>query len=112
LFLLSETMFPLILASEDRVHALRAPELQGILDAVLFEPGKYLELGLEGRAPVHVPATRDADRALLASAHGHLLNELHRAPRAACDAVLSLLRRVDLSLGSNQTEEEFHFHSN
>ena len=105
-------MFPLILASEDRVHALRAPELQGILDAVLFEPGKYLELGLEGRAPVHVPATRDADRALLASAHGHLLNELHRAPRAACDAVLSLLRRVDLSLGSNQTEEEFHFHSN
>ena len=74
---------------------------QGILDAVLFEPGRYLDLGLEGRAPAHVPATRDSDRALLASAHGHLLNELHRAPRAACDAVLALLRlALDLDGGT------------
>ena len=40
-------------ASEDRVHALRAPELQGILDAVLFEPGRYLDTGLAARPPSH-----------------------------------------------------------
>ena len=76
-------------ASEDRVHALRAPELQGILDAVLFEPGRYLDAGLAARTPSHVPA-RDEDKLLLATPYGHLLNELHQSPRTVCDAVVGL----------------------
>ena len=87
-------------ASEDRVHALRSPELQGILDAVLFEPGRYLDIGMNHRVPSHVPA-RDADKLLLATPYGHLLNELHRAPNVVCESVLSLLRlALDLDGGT------------
>ena len=87
-------------ASEDRVHALRAPELQGILDAVLFEPGRYLDAGLASRTPSHVPA-KDEDKLLLATPYGHLLNELHQSPRTVCDAVVGLLRlALDLDGGT------------
>ena len=40
---------PLVLtffASDDRVHKLQSSKLKGILDSVLFEPGKYLKVCL------------------------------------------------------------------
>lgn len=48
---------PLVLtffSSEDRIHKLQSVELRGILDAVLFEPGKHLGLDLGGVNPVMV----------------------------------------------------------
>jgi hypothetical protein len=43
-------------ATEDRVHKLLSPELRGILDSVLFEPGKYLSLDMGGVEPLMVPS--------------------------------------------------------
>ena len=42
---------PLVLnffATEDRIHALQKKELRAIVDAVLFEPGRYLSPGMIG----------------------------------------------------------------
>ncbi|KAH8046329.1 hypothetical protein JL720_16406 [Aureococcus anophagefferens] len=93
---------PLVLrffSTEDRVHALRTAR-QGILDAVLFEPGRYLEAGLGDRAPRSAPCGDD-ETLLLATPYGHLLNELQRSPKTTCDAVVALLKHaLDLDAGT------------
>ncbi|KAH8086766.1 hypothetical protein JL720_7211 [Aureococcus anophagefferens] len=93
---------PLVLrffSTEDRVHALRTAACQGILDAVLFEPGRYLEAGLGDRAPRSAPC--GDDETLLATPYGHLLNELQRSPKTTCDAVVALLKHaLDLDAGT------------
>ncbi|KAK7249807.1 plasma membrane protein [Aureococcus anophagefferens] len=94
---------PLVLrffSTEDRVHALRTAACQGILDAVLFEPGRYLEAGLGDRAPRSAPCGDD-ETLLLATPYGHLLNELQRSPKTTCDAVVALLKHaLDLDAGT------------
>ena len=82
---------PLILnffAGEDRVHKLVSSKLRAILDAVLFEPGKYLALSATGVEPGMVP-TQHAN--LLASPYGALLNELFFSPDVTCRSVIALL---------------------
>jgi hypothetical protein len=82
---------PLVLAffaSDDRVHKLQSPKLKGILDSVLFEPGRYLRLGATGVVPAMVPTQHPS---LLASAFGLLINELHRAPNNVIRPILALL---------------------
>ncbi|KAH8067982.1 hypothetical protein JL721_7202 [Aureococcus anophagefferens] len=83
---------PLVLtffASEDRVHKLASRPLRGLLDAVLFEPGRHLGLAATAVAPETVPTPRNE---LLATPHGHLLAELRRAPAAVLGNVVALLR--------------------
>jgi hypothetical protein len=75
-------------AAEDRVHKLASSKLQAILDAVLFEPGKYLAISATGVEPAMVP-TQHSD--LLASAYGALLNELFYSPDVTCRSVVALL---------------------
>jgi hypothetical protein len=82
---------PLIInffAAEDRVHKLVSTKLQAILDAALFEPGKYLAISASGVEPAMVP-TQHAD--ILASAYGALLNELFYSPDVTCRSVVALL---------------------
>uniref|UniRef100_A0A7S1J653 ubiquitinyl hydrolase 1 n=1 Tax=Eutreptiella gymnastica TaxID=73025 RepID=A0A7S1J653_9EUGL len=83
---------PLVLAffaTADRIHTLRNPQLQDVLDAVLFEPGQHLPLGLNA-APKMVPSE---DPRLLGTPYGVLLNELHRSPAALLDSLLSFLKQ-------------------
>jgi hypothetical protein len=82
---------PLVLnffAGEDRVHKLASSKLREILDAVVFEPGKFLSLNATGVEPGMVP-TQHAD--LLASPYGALLNELFYSPDVTCRSVIALL---------------------
>jgi hypothetical protein len=49
---------PLLLTffgSEDRIHKLQSGQLRAVLDSVLFEPGQYLAVDMEGVEPVMVP---------------------------------------------------------
>ena len=92
---------PLVLsffATNDRAHALTSPQLQQMLDAVMFEPGKHLHLKSVGQScPIDVPAS---DKDVLGSAHHLLINELRRSPKTSLDAALSLGRAaVSLDVG-------------
>ncbi|KAJ8602501.1 hypothetical protein CTAYLR_001253 [Chrysophaeum taylorii] len=83
---------PLVLtffASDDRVHKLESPMLRGVLDAVLFEPGRHLALGSTDVEPATVPTPHPS---LLATANGHLLAELREAPSNVINNVVTLLR--------------------
>lgn len=85
---------PLVLtffASDDRVHKLQSKKLRGLLDSLLFEPGKYLSVEMTGVEPVMVP-TLHPD--LLATPYGLLLNELHRSPTNVLNAASLLLEGV------------------
>lgn len=82
---------PLLLAffsSEDRVHKLQSPQLRNILDSVLFEPGKYLAMGMTGVAPTMVPSNNPK---LLATPYGLLMNDLLSSPDLVVRAVMSIL---------------------
>eukprot|EP00913_Durusdinium_trenchii_P009295 g8734.t1 len=82
---------PLVLgffADRHRASALREPQLQVILDAVLFEPGPWQSPSdLLSVPPETVPAP---DRRHLATGAGLLFNELMRSPQSVVHAVLSL----------------------
>jgi hypothetical protein len=83
---------PLVLtffASDDRVHKLQSSKLKGILDSVLFEPGKYLKVSDTGVIPAMVPTQHPQ---LLSTAYGLLLNELHRSPETVLRGVSALLK--------------------
>ncbi|CAK9117272.1 unnamed protein product [Durusdinium trenchii] len=84
---------PLVLgffADRHRASALREPQLQVILDAVLFEPGPWQSPSdLLSVPPETVPAP---DRRHLATGAGLLFNELMRSPQSVVHAVLSLLQ--------------------
>jgi hypothetical protein len=82
---------PLVLnffAAEDRVHKLISSKLRGILDSVLFEPGKHLAISQHGVEPTIVPTQHSE---LLASPYGALLNELYCSPEVTCKSVVALL---------------------
>jgi hypothetical protein len=90
---------PLILgffSTQDRIHCLRNPLLQSVLDSVIFEPGRCLEMQLSGEfheiCPLEVPTNKPE---LLATPYGLLLNELQRSPSGIID---SILRLITLSL--------------
>ncbi|CAJ1390236.1 unnamed protein product [Effrenium voratum] len=78
-------------SSEDRVHALSQSRLRDVLQAVVFEPGRFLPSRLYGQVPQLVPAE---DPELLGTAFGLLTNELARSPEATIDAVLQLLEQA------------------
>ena len=83
---------PLILAmfaTEDRIHALKSETLQQVVDAVLFEPSKYLPCSLSGVEPKYVPSE---NKKCLATAYGVLLNELHRSPEIVIRSVIQLIK--------------------
>ena len=92
---------PLVLtffSTEDRVHSLRCPTLQTVLDSVLFEPGVYLPRGMDDVAPTMVPAE---NKRLLATSQGLLLNECARAPATTIPAATTLLKLgLDLDVGT------------
>ena len=61
------------------------------IQAVVFEPGRFLPSRLYGQVPQLVPAE---DPELLGTAFGLLTNELARSPEATIDAVLQLLEQA------------------
>ena len=84
---------PLILSffsNDDRIHTLKNKELQAILDSILFEPGKYLPIGMNIE-PTEVPTLQPT---LLATPYGLLINELHRSPDVILDAFINLLNQA------------------
>lgn len=78
-------------STEVRVHALSQSQLRDVLQAVVFEPGRFLPSRLYGQVPQLVPAE---DPELLGTAFGLLTNELARSPEATIDAVLQLLEQA------------------
>eukprot|EP00760_Papus_ankaliazontas_P003017 PhM_4_TR11378/c0_g1_i1/m.4426 len=78
------------LSSGDRIHALREKALRELVDAVLFEPSRYLELGCAS-APTMIPSE---DKRFLATPYGLLLNELHRSPKNLVSSLMSLLKQA------------------
>ena len=83
---------PLVLtffSSNDRIHKLGSKKLRRILDSVLFEPQRCLQMDATGVAPVVVP-TRHPQ--LLASPFGLLMNELVHSPKNILRCVEALLR--------------------
>ena len=83
---------PLVLsffATEDRIHSLKQPQLRGILDAVLWEPGRFSSAEMSARVPQEVPTPRPE---LLATTHGLMLNELRRSPTVRTNTCRTLIR--------------------
>eukprot|EP00755_Sulcionema_specki_P014189 Sspe_Gene.56011::Locus_30819_Transcript_1_1_Confidence_1.000_Length_7199::g.56011::m.56011 len=83
---------PLILeffSTEDRVSALRSKDLRKMMDSVLFEPWRFLEYEMEGKAPQTVPSE---DGRLLSTPYGLLLNELQHNPEGVTRPMLRLLK--------------------
>jgi hypothetical protein len=96
-------------ASDDRVHKLLSPKLKGILDAVLFEPGRYLKVSDTGVVPAMVPTQHSG---LLASAFGLLMSELHRAPHNVLRSVQVLITgALALDTGSVVDAEDTDFNT-
>ena len=82
---------PLVLsffATEDRIHKLQSAKLRGILDSVLFEPGRYLHIDHGSSEPEMVPTQH---KALLSTPYGLILNELLLSPDTIIQGVLSLM---------------------
>ena len=85
-------------AHDDRVHALQSRQLQGVLDAVLFEPGNFLPAAQAHLEPVDCPTSAPA---VLGTAHHLLLSELRHSPRMFLEALERLLAQaIDLDTGS------------
>mmetsp|Transcript_15429 Transcript_15429/g.33214 ORF Transcript_15429/g.33214 Transcript_15429/m.33214 type:complete len:1344 (-) Transcript_15429:16-4047(-) len=81
---------PLVLqffSDQLRIMALAVPELQGVLDACLFEPGTFLRDG-----PVDEPKTVPAlNRKHLCTGLGLLFNELQHSPKVVLDSIENML---------------------
>eukprot|EP00854_Cymbomonas_tetramitiformis_P005006 gene5006-6098_t len=96
---------PLLLqffASPERISALAGRQLQGVLEAALFEPGAWLPPsattggGLRS-PPTHIP---DTERASMRTPCGLLFNELACSPRAVTVPLQQLLSlALDLDVG-------------
>jgi len=104
---------PLVLsffATDDRLHKLQGNKLRDILNAVLFEPGRFQSMLLDGVAPVMVPTSH---KELLSTPHGNLLNELCFSPVTIIEGVLSLLQdALALDTGSVCDVEAADFNQN
>jgi thiol-disulfide isomerase/thioredoxin len=77
-------------ATADRIHTLRDKKLRHLLDSVLFEPSRYLELGAN-YAPSLVPSEEPK---LIASPYGLLFNELHYSPDGLIRTLVSLIQQA------------------
>ena len=90
---------PMILgffSDQVRINALCDKELQGVLDATLFEPGEWQEM-YEKEAPKVIPPPT---RSHLHTPCGLLFNELQKSPRVTVEAVEKMLDLVlDLDTG-------------
>jgi hypothetical protein len=85
-------------ATEDRIHSLKQPQLRSLLDAVLWEPGKFSSAEMSEQVPQEVPTSKPE---LLATAHGLMLSELHRSPTVVLQATIKLLKlALDLNTGT------------
>ena len=71
-----------LLCDEARVKALGVPELQNVLDSVLFEPGQWMPPLAQGQDQLPTPSTVPAPtRDHLSTPTGYLFNEIVRAPQ-------------------------------
>ena len=85
-------------ATEDRIHSLKQPQLRNLLDAVLWEPGKFNSIEKSKEVPQEVPTSKPE---LLATAHGLMLSELHRSPTAVLQSTIKLIKlALDLNTGT------------
>lgn len=82
-----------------RIHALDSPDLQGVLDAALFEPGEWQAYPSKS-LPDSIPS---ADRHLVSTPVGMLLNEMAMSPKPLMSSVEAMLDlALDLDTGSFQ----------
>ena len=83
-----------------RLSALRTKSLQMIVDAAIFEPGRWKPadfIDIVNEIPI-----KDFDRleALLATAHGTLFNEIAKSPDVVTSSVVKILERaLDMDVG-------------
>jgi len=75
-------------ASPENINALSHPDMQRLLDSVMFEPGLWQPLG-NIKIPEVIPAP---DRSHLATNCGLLFNELLKSPQGIMDSMLNVLK--------------------
>lgn len=83
-----------------RLTALKAKSLQMIVDAALFEPGRWKPADFTD-AITEIPV-KDFDRleSLLATAHGTLFNEIAKSPDVLTACIVKMLERaLDMDVG-------------
>ena len=83
-----------------RLSAMKAKSLQIIIDAALFEPGRWKPADFTDTVK-EIPV-KDFDRleALLATAHGTLFNEIAKSPEVLTTCILKMLdRALDMDVG-------------
>lgn len=83
-----------------RLSALRTKSLQMIVDAALFEPGRWKPADFTDI--INEIPIKDFDRleALLATAHGTLFNEIAKSPDVVTSSVVKILERaLDMDVG-------------
>ena len=83
-----------------RLSALKAKSLQTIVDAALFEPGRWKPADFTDIID-EIPV-KDFDRleALLATAHGTLFNEIAKSPDVLTECIVKILERaLDMDVG-------------
>lgn len=83
-----------------RLSALRTKSLQMIVDAALFEPGKWKPADYTD--VINEIPIKDFDRLekLLATAHGTLFNEISKSPDVVTSSVMKILERaLDMDVG-------------
>ena len=94
--------------SDDRVHKLQSSKLRGILDSVIFEPGRHLRVADTGVMPAMVPTQH---KHLLSTSYGLLCNELHRTPETVLRSVQALVKgalALDTGEVCNMDEDDFN----
>ena len=83
-----------------RLSAMKAKSLQIIIDAALFEPGRWKPADFTDTVK-EIPV-KDFDRleALLATAHGTLFNEIAKSPDVLTTCIIKILERaLDMDVG-------------
>lgn len=88
-----------------RLSALKTKQLQLIVDAALFEPGRWKPLDFNDIVD-EVPII-DIPRleALLATSHGTLFNEIAKSPEVLTNCILKMLERsLDMDVGRYTTK--------
>ena len=94
--------------SDDRVHKLQSSKLRGILDSVIFEPGRHLRVADTGVMPSMVPTQH---KHLLSTSYGLLCNELHRTPETVLRSIQALVKgalALDTGELCNSNEDDFN----
>jgi len=91
---------PLVLeffAEQSRITALASPELQGVIDACLFEPSLY-QSEIDAQSPPDTVPVKN--RSSLATPAGLLFNELQRCPHVVLAAIEDMIfYAIELDVG-------------